>query len=265
MLHRSLRASTRPPDRNQILYNSTLFARPDEPLAAAHAGHRRDADVLPSRPGTGSRLGTASTKRSVTASTRKGRRTSRRCVAVLGRPSREGTSSASSRSRRRKCRRGRAGAAWLGTSWTRRRPRRGPRSRERGHEGAFAAERGAHAPRAAASCVGAAAAMLACGAMQNATAPFYEAFTRGATGGRFERRPRSGAATAHSRRPCGRSRHSACPPHPAASGRSTRRVQRHSAAASSVAELPADASLLLHPPRARCCDGRPSARAAPTR
>ena len=68
-----------------------LFARPDEPLPPPLTQNTvATRTSLPSRPGTGSRLGTASTKRSVTASTRKGSPTSRRGSRSSRRPSREG-------------------------------------------------------------------------------------------------------------------------------------------------------------------------------
>ena len=69
-----------------------LFARPDEPLPPPLTQNTvATRTSLPSRPGTGSRLGTASTKRSVTASTRKGSPTaSRRASRSSRRPSREG-------------------------------------------------------------------------------------------------------------------------------------------------------------------------------
>ena len=69
-----------------------LFARPDEPLPPPLTQNTvATRTSLPSRPGTGSRLGTASTKRSVTASTRRGSPTaSRRASRSSRRPSREG-------------------------------------------------------------------------------------------------------------------------------------------------------------------------------
>ena len=68
-----------------------LFARPDEPLPPPLTQNTvATRTSLPSRPGTGSRLGTASTKRSVTASTRKGSPTSRKGSRSSRRPSREG-------------------------------------------------------------------------------------------------------------------------------------------------------------------------------
>ena len=69
-----------------------LFARPDEPLPPPLTQNTvATRTSLPSPPGTGSRPGTASTKRAVTASTRKGSPTaSRRASRSSRRPSREG-------------------------------------------------------------------------------------------------------------------------------------------------------------------------------